>query len=305
MGQAMKRLGLILVFLTSLACAHAQFLPGPGLPVTSSGGGCAQATTFLARTSGLSGTESSAATAMICGLVSDGVITGTLSGANGCGAYIDGLYILATNTTGTAALNICGTAQTITTTGGNLTFTADLGYSSTGDALNTNYVPSTAALNMTQNSAWFMIYDQTATTTDGTSPIGAANSAYTNVIQLDFTSGPSPEIALNSGKNGYTGAGSSQGCWAINRNTAGPGTTGFIRRNAAALTSLTSTSTGLPNVSIYLLGVNQGGGLISATGATISAAAFGGGTTPLSTTLADALCNRVNTYMTALGHNVY
>jgi hypothetical protein len=65
--------------------------PGPGTFMTPSGGaGCTAATNFLARTSGLSGTETTAYTTMICGLVTDGIITGNLSGATSCGSILDG-----------------------------------------------------------------------------------------------------------------------------------------------------------------------------------------------------------------------
>src|SRR5450432_1150166 len=59
-----------------------------------------QATNFLARTSGLNATETYAYCVMINGLVSDGIITGTMNGANSgsgaCGSLLDALYILAT-----------------------------------------------------------------------------------------------------------------------------------------------------------------------------------------------------------------
>ena len=65
--------------------AHAQsLLLRDPLPVVAAGG-CIAATNFLARTSSLSGTETTAYTNMICGLVTDGVITGNLSGVAGCG----------------------------------------------------------------------------------------------------------------------------------------------------------------------------------------------------------------------------
>src|SRR5229473_5562637 len=73
------------------------WLTGAGwLPLAQApGGGCSQATTFLARTSGLSGTETTAYTNLICGLVTDGVYPS-----------LDALYIFATNTTTTANLNL-------------------------------------------------------------------------------------------------------------------------------------------------------------------------------------------------------
>ena len=61
----------------------------------ASGGSCTAATNYLARTSGGNeGGNSANITTLICGLVTDGVITGNLSGATGgCGSYLDAFYL--------------------------------------------------------------------------------------------------------------------------------------------------------------------------------------------------------------------
>jgi hypothetical protein len=141
--------------------------PGPGTPATSGGAGCTAATNFLARTSGLSGTETTAYTTMICGLVTDGVITGNLSGATGCGSVLDGLYIFATNTTTTANLNLCGTSYGLTQHG-SVTFNADTGYTGDGTTgyFDTGFNPSTAGGNFSLNSASIGSYILTNRTTN-------------------------------------------------------------------------------------------------------------------------------------------
>src|SRR5215471_17837360 len=78
-----------------------------------------QASAFLARTSGLSTQERNAYINLINGLVSDGVWS-----------LLDALYVMATNTTSTAALNLVSTSFSLVTHG-SMTFTADVGY--TGD----------------------------------------------------------------------------------------------------------------------------------------------------------------------------
>ena len=60
---------------------------------TVSAGGCTAATNFLARTS-LAGGDVTNYTTLICGLVTDGIITGDLSGARGCGTKLDLFYVL-------------------------------------------------------------------------------------------------------------------------------------------------------------------------------------------------------------------
>src|SRR5208282_4996530 len=76
------------------------------LPLAMAPQGCAQATAFIARTSGLSTTEKNAYTAMICGMVTDGTWS-----------LLDVLYIFATNNTTTAALNLVSSSFNGTVTG--------------------------------------------------------------------------------------------------------------------------------------------------------------------------------------------
>src|SRR6266567_9562171 len=66
------------------------------------------ATNFLARTSSLSQAETDATCFLINDLVTAGAITGTLSGARGCGTVLENFYFLATKNKTTAFLNICG-----------------------------------------------------------------------------------------------------------------------------------------------------------------------------------------------------
>src|SRR5712671_3147809 len=123
-------------------------------------GDAAQTTAFLARTSGLSLTESTAYRNLINGMVSDGTFQ-----------LLDIFYILATNTTTTAALNLCGTSFSLVTHG-SLTFTADIGYTGDGSTgyLDTQLAPS-AGVNFTQNSGSIGAYVQTNRTTADTSVI--------------------------------------------------------------------------------------------------------------------------------------
>jgi len=70
---------LLAVLLASTGSANAQGMgPGPGMVHSTGGGGCSQATTFLARTS-LAGSDVTNYTNLICGMVTDGLITGDLS----------------------------------------------------------------------------------------------------------------------------------------------------------------------------------------------------------------------------------
>jgi hypothetical protein len=144
-----------LCFLTALfACiglASAQVpMTGAGRSAPTAAGGCAEATAFLARTSGLNGAHQTAYTTMICGLVSDGVWSS-----------LDALYIFATDTAGNAALNLTSSSFGITLTPANFTFTADQGYSAatTSGGLSSNFNPATApSPQWSQNSAFVGVW---------------------------------------------------------------------------------------------------------------------------------------------------
>lgn len=88
--------------------------------VTAAASGCSQATTFLARTSGLDAGHTTMYTTLICGLVTDGVYSG-----------FDALYFHATQDTTTAQLDLSASANNIVLAGSPV-FTADRGYGTQG-----------------------------------------------------------------------------------------------------------------------------------------------------------------------------
>jgi hypothetical protein len=103
--------------------------------------------------------ETTAYTNLICNLVTDGIITGTMagsgSGATACGSLLDALYIFATKDETTASLNLCSTSYSITKNG-TFTFTADTGWAGdglSGSILSTGFIPVSASGNFALNSA--------------------------------------------------------------------------------------------------------------------------------------------------------
>lgn len=297
-------LSLLLALSPAAAQMTATGIGGGGFGAPA-GGGCTAATNFLARTSGLSGTETSAYTTMICGLVTDSIITGNLSGATGCGAVLDGLYIFATNTTTTANLNLCGTSFGLTQTG-SITFTADQGY--TGDGLtgylDTGFVPSSAGGNYALNSASLGIYVQNnrtlgSTAVDmGASNVAAGDISYmrprnaSNAYEGDMNAASYPTVANTT----------AQGQW-INSRT---GSSNFVvYNNGSSFSTLTSASANLSPSSIFIFAYNQSAGgatPVSLSADKLSAAYMGAG---LNGTQAANLMSRINAFMTALGINVY
>jgi hypothetical protein len=146
------------VTLSVLANALAQFNSGVSIAILDSPNTpstCTAATNFLARTT-LIGQDARNFTTLICGLVTDGVITRNLSGAKGCGSVLDSLYILAAPNTTTANLNLCGTSFTLTPTG-SPSLTVYQGYTGVDASsyvfIDTGLNPSTNGGNYTQNAA--------------------------------------------------------------------------------------------------------------------------------------------------------
>jgi hypothetical protein len=264
-----------------------------------SGGACSQATTFLARTSGLNGTETTAYTTLICGLVTDGLITGTLSGATGCGTVLDALYIFATNTTTTANLNICGTSYGLTTTAAP-TFSADHGYTGNGSTqfLITGFSPFSAGGNFAQNSASIGAYIITSRTTAAAyCEIGASNGSNGTDVYPLFT-GNLLYNEMNANSTSVAAPANAQGMYVGSRTGVSTVTT---YRDGTSFASFGTTSVSMPTVPIWI-GANNSAGGADFSADQISAAFIGGG---LNSTQAAAISSRVNAYMAALGINVY
>ena len=267
--------------------------------ISVSSGGCSQATTFLARTSGLSGTQSGAYTTLICGLVTDGIITGTLSGGAGCGAVLDGLYVLASNTTTTANLNLCGTSFGLTAHN-TPTFTANNGYTGNGSStyLDPSYTPSTAGGNCTQNSCTVGACSLTNSAAPGANTAlwggedGSGNqTALFNLTTTSFTgeingdSYPANSVETNT-----------QGAWVISR-TVSTALTGYLNAVDQSFVGA-STSTGLLAADLTIMAFNNNGSIENNTNNQVAYAFMGGG---LNSTQVTAIYNRLHTYLSTVG----
>lgn len=256
----------------------------------------AQTTAFLARTSGLSGTETAAYKALINGLVSDGTFS-----------LLDALYIFATNTTTTANLNLISTSFGITTTAAP-TFTADQGYTGNGTTqfLNTNFTPGPSTGHQyTVNAASLGVYIRGGRTTpnNALTAIGTETSNVgfslispleaASLVQVDINGASFPNVSLpSSTANGFVSAvRTSSSALAVYKNAS-----------ATALGTPASSGTVLSTQPIYILAYNANGSAANFDTDQISAAYIGGLVTGAQHVL---LSNRINTYMTTLGINVY
>lgn len=277
------------ILIASIAAVQAgsMTLLGAGSSGGGGGGACVpgtHASTFLARTSGLSGTETAAYCVLINGLDTDGTY-----------ALLDALYIFATNTTTTANLNLVSTSFGLTQTG-TVTFAADVGY--TGDFatgfLNTGLTPP--GTHYTQNSSSIGAYVlNSRTSNDDSVEIGAGASPYAFIeprAGVDFAweiNAATFPIAANT---------STQGAWIVTRPSSTTENV-YLNGSATAFGTASITSTGVPATTFTILAL---AGAANFSSDTVGAAFIGGGLTGAQSA---AINNRINTYLTAFGVNVY
>ena len=249
-------------------------------------GTCPQAKTFLARTSGLSGTETAATTTLICNAVTHGWWAK-------CDAYWNG----ATNTVTTAKLNWVSTSFGLT--GTIPTFTADVGFTGNGSNsfLNTNYNASTAGGNYTLNSASLSIYIENSRAANGTYDMGVTDSTNYAFLLTNFTGGQALGEANGTGTNAGGAVASSNNSLTVSR-TASNLTTTY--RNGSSLGTTASASGALINQAVYLLALNSAGTAILFSSDVMMSAAICGAFT---STDASNYDSDNNAYATTLGIN--
>jgi len=253
--------GLALILGLS-AAAHAQ----TQLPLLGVGTGCAQAETFIARTSGENNT---ALRALICGLVLNGFIDNTATMAStggnpycGSGSVFDRLFIFQMANSTDGLLDACGHASA-TTFGGGLTFTANQGWSST---VNTNdvvtgFAPSSSGVHYTLNSAHLAEWCIASCAVNGNYvAMGARETGathYAAYIQPNFTDG---HIYNNlNDAEGDTGGGAlanTSGYIVVTRSSS---TSDSVYRNGTFIYSPNQTSTGLTGQQFAVTHLNDNG----------------------------------------------
>jgi hypothetical protein len=255
--------------------------------------GCSQATTFLARTSGLSGAQQTAYRNFFCATDSLGTNGINCSGGPPTFDLIDAFW---TNTTTTALLNLCSTSFTGTLIGPP-TFTANSGFSGSAVAqqyISSNYNPATAGGADTQNCAAASVRMLGAT---GTQPVAAMTQDNTlgDGIYAYFSDGNSyARINDNPQTGGFTNPGSTQvGFWLGNRSSS---TARQFYYNGASVGTYGSSPSQAPLSSIvdYL---SYSAAVASNTG-TIGFATYGG---CLSSTNVTDLYNREEAFGHAMG----
>jgi hypothetical protein len=276
--------------------------------VPAAAGGCTAATNFLARTSGFSAGDNTRYTDLICNLVSDGVITGDLSGARGCGSKLDLFYVLAAPTQAASQLNLCGTSYPLTANN-SPTFSANNGWTGAdsdggvgGKNLDTAFTPSTATspvynVDTGHISVW-AANDFTGTATGGTAAgfVRGDNSCGTHIFpryQPDgFVYARIQDQVISSGTAVATAAGFIVG----NRTGASAST---IYKNASLLASPNVASCNVitgQDAAFKILAGSKGGVNDFGYGGQISAMTLGA---QLTAGDISNLCHRINQFLTS------
>jgi len=242
---------------------------------------------FLTRTTGLDTTHINAYTALIDGLVADGLWT-----------KFDILHIYATQNATTANLNLVSTSYPATVNG-SPTFTADRGYTgvnaSTTDYINLGFKPSTAPSPiLTVNSAHISCWNLTNTTSTGAA-LGANTSLTSACIIYPKYTDNNAYFRINGSNTSGDVAISDPRGHLIGSRTASNLVTGY--QNGSSIMTLGQTSAGVMNFTYYALTSNQTD--VASGGAwELAMISVGSGLTGANAT---SFYNRLRTYMTTMG----
>lgn len=180
------------------------------------------------------------------------------------------------------------------------TFTTDLGYAFNGTTqyVNTGFVPSTHAINLTGTSQRLSAYERTNVNANTTS-IGAFTSSTVNMRIVGRT-GTTLVGTLNSGTASFTIT-DGRGYSAVSR--AGGGTTAKAYKNGAALVDVTGLTVGstLLAIALYIGARNNAGTADAFRAVTMGFASVGA---PMSDAQELAEYTALQVYMTAIGAQV-
>jgi len=249
---------------------------------------CSQATSFLARTSGLDRVHIDGYSNFICGLVVDGVF-----------AKLDVLYMFATQNAPTSLLNLVS-ASFNGTASGSPPWVQNKGYTGNDAAtptrfIDTGYIPSSSGGHYAQDSAHLSVWSLTNTQdSSGGDAIGTANVGFTRLRPR--LNDDNFYVDINNSAFNFTVFANtdSTGHYLGNR-TVSTTMTGY--KNASLAITAADTSAA-QNFSLYVLATNDSGNAINGSGKQIAMASIGGGLTQTDIT---NLCHRTNIYLTAVG----
>jgi len=267
--------------------ARRVLLRSPVVVVSAS----AEVSQFLARTTGLDGTHTTAYTTLIDGIVADGNWS-----------KLDALYIRATDTETNADQNLKSSSYTLTKQG-TVTHAADAGSTGNGSTgyFTTGYTPSTAGGAMTLNSTSIGVYIRNNRTTPGNlTPICAADATQITYISPLEGAG-SAAWDCNGTVFPSTSSATAQGAWVASR-TASNSNNLYKNGSSTPVGTNSSAPAALVTQPFVIGAYNNNGSIIFHSTDQIAAAFWGSGLTGAECV---AVNNRINAYLTTFGTNVY
>ena len=260
-------------------------------PVVISSGTSAEAQQYLDRATGMDTAHNNAAIALIDGLVADGLWS-----------KLDAIYTLATDTKAHAKENLRSSSYTLGEVD-TVAFTVDEGCVSSGTSyFTTGFIPSSAGGQFSRNSASFGGYSRTDQTGNADIVMLGAQGA-TAYALLSSKNAGGPVQALND-----LG-------WLVGSVTNGQGMTIGTRTSSVDvaiykngnvtpnISDGASSSLGIPEFEFYVIACNVSGTAGKHNSTLQTAVVFWG--SGMTATQTSNMAGRINTYMTALGKNVY
>jgi antitoxin component of RelBE/YafQ-DinJ toxin-antitoxin module len=264
----------------------------PGLPVTfETAATSAEVAQFLTRTSGLDATHTNAYTALINGLVADGIW-----------AKLDVLHVYATQNQTTALLNLVSTSYNGLALGATLpTFTADRGFLGGVDAAFSGYIdpvfnPATAVSpkhvrDSAHISAWSLTNLNSIIEVAG----AVIASTWLTGILTRFTDN-SAYFYVNTTLNTGAAVANSIGHYIANRSSSSS-VEGY-KNGASLVINASNPSIAPANLAMFACAYNLSGTGVKTSGNQLAMMSIGAS---LNTTDATNFYNRLRTYMTTVG----
>ncbi len=254
------------------------------------GTGGAEATAFLARTTGLDATHINAYIALIDGLVADGIWSA-----------FDALYVYATQDSTTALLNLVSTNYNCVSNG-SPTFTADRGFTgannSTSMYLDTQFNPQTASSpQYTQNSAHVSVWNTASVAGSGVvAEFGSISSGHQVWIIPRYSDG-NTYLRVN---DGGSSAGFSDSSGVGHYLAVRPSSSSLIGyKDGSQVQSISSTSVSPASTTFYALSHHDLSlGSTDGSGNRCGSVSYG---SQLDATKSGNYYTRMRTYMTAVG----
>lgn len=266
-------------------------------------------TNFLARTSGLTNADKDVLCTLIEFYEANGIITGNLSGAAGCGSVLQGLYFTVSTSTANANLNLCGTSFTLSSSSPPA-FTVYGGYQGDGTStfLDTGFNPATAGVAVTSSSNSIGLYLGNVRAANGSeTDIGCANPAntiYSYMNALSDSTGINAELNSFTFPASFSTPATPAGYSSLTRTST---TLSAYKNNSSTALSPSpeaDTALALPSCNYFLLAFNGPTAGVASSFApdTLYATVYGAGITGAQHVI---IANGINTALTAYGLNKF